>query len=507
MFEMPVFSDIQTWKEHFRGNQRYLNALDTFAKYYTTESPVALLRVPARINLKGVHIEHRGGFVNYMAIDKEALFIIQKRFDDKVVLRNTQPQYDPDEFFISEELPPSKRNNWLAYIQEVRLRPGFWTNYIKGGILRLQDSFADIQLKGMNILVDSIIPTGSGLSSSSSLVVGAVLAAMSLNQLSLSDNDLVELCGTGEWYVGTRGGAGDHSAMIFSAKDSILHTQFFPFHYERVPFPKGYSVVFCNSMVKAVKTLNAKNKFNEKVATYQIGLLLLKSLYPDKAGQFVYFRDVLKEKEGWIYSALKQLPSRISRNELLHRLPQYQKELESIFKSHEEPEGLYQVRNVCLFGWAECSRGEICVDFLKSGEINKFGELMYISHNGDRIASFNPQGHKTPWHYEVSDELLDQLIELSAQKDPNGRLYRQPGAYSCSCEELDYLVDTASQVPGVIGAGLTGAGLGGCVLVLVKKENAETLIETLKEKYYDKKGLPSGCEICQSVDGASFYTL
>lgn len=506
MVDTPVFLDIQIWRDRYRDNPRYLKAIDAFIHHYGVKAPVALLRVPARINLKGVHIEHRGGFVNYMAIDKEALFIIQKRFDDKVLMRNSEPQYEPDEFSISDELPPSKRNNWLSYIQETKLRPGYWTNYIKGGILKLQDSFPETHLKGMNILVDSVIPMGSGLSSSSSLVVGSILAAMKLNDLELTDNDLVELCGTGEWYVGTRGGAGDHSAMIFSAKDSILHTRFFPFHYERVPFPKGYRVVFCNSMVKAVKTMNAKNKFNEKVATYQIGLLLLKNLYPDKADKFPYFRDVLNEDETWIYKALKQLPARISRNELFQRLPQYQTELETIFKSHVEPQDHYQVRNVCLFGWSECSRGELCVDFLKSGEIEKFGELMFTSHDGDRVVSYNSKGKKTPWIYEVTDAMLDNLISMSVQGTPSSRLYRQPGAYACSCEELDYLVDTARRVPGVLGAGLTGAGLGGCVLVLVEENKADLLIETLKQNYYDKRGLPLGCEICHSVDGASFLT-
>lgn len=102
--------------------------------------------------------------------------------------------------------------------------------------------------------------------------------------------------------------------------------------------------------------------------------------------------------------------------------------------------------------------------------------------------------------------MLDNLISMSVQGTPSSRLYRQPGAYACSCEELDYLVDTARRVPGVLGAGLTGAGLGGCVLVLVEENKADLLIETLKQNYYDKRGLPLGCEICHSVDGASFLT-
>lgn len=62
--------------------------------------------------------------------------------------------------------------------------------------------------------------------------------------------------------------------------------------------------------------------------------------------------------------------------------------------------------------------------------------------------------------------------------------------YECSCEELDVLVDAAVESPGVIGARLTGAGFGGCVVVLVaagREEEATGGIVRAFEARYGKR--------------------
>ena len=67
------------------------------------------------------------------------------------------------------------------------------------------------------------------------------------------------------------------------------------------------------------------------------------------------------------------------------------------------------------------------------------------------------------------------------------------------------MVDLAKQVDGVVGAGLCGGGLGGCVLAVVKAEAVDDLIDTVKGGYYDPKGLPLGTVVCSSVEGAGAF--
>ena len=247
-------------------------------------------------------------------------------------------------------------------------------------------------------------------------------------------------------------------------------------------------------MTEAKKTTSAKDIFNQRIAAYDIGLMLIKKNFLSLAHRIIHLRDVNEENLGvntaYIYDILKSLPLKISRGDCLTELPERTDELEEIFRTHEEPVDGYNVRGVCLFGLAECRRGEICVDLLERGDIDGFGRLMYISHDGDRLFSFDENGRKAKWDSPVSDEYLDGLIENSVS------LEMQPGKYSCSCEELDELVDICRRVEGVVGAGLSGAGLGGCILVLVREEKVDTLLEAVNKKFYQPRNLPLAAEMC-----------
>ena len=95
-------------------------------------------------------------------------------------------------------------------------------------------------------------------------------------------------------------------------------------------------------------------------------------------------------------------------------------------------------------------------------------------------------GEPEPWKHRATDPYLDILTKDSRSDDETrsarAQLCFQPGGYRCSCEELDLLVDIAKGVPGVIGAGLTGGGLGGAVLVLVKEEHVEGLLTAVQQE-------------------------
>ncbi|RKY68437.1 MAG: hypothetical protein DRP97_06305, partial [Candidatus Latescibacterota bacterium] len=91
---------------------QYRTALEAFGKAYGMDRDVVVVRAPARINLMGVHIEHRGGWVNYMAISREIVLVAERRDDDEVVLRNVDDiSYPPRAFRIKEKLPPDQRGD------------------------------------------------------------------------------------------------------------------------------------------------------------------------------------------------------------------------------------------------------------------------------------------------------------------------------------------------------------------------------------------------------------
>ncbi len=61
--------------------------------------------------------------------------------------------------------------------------------------------------------------------------------------------------------------------------------------------------------------------------------------------------------------------------------------------------------------------------------------------------------------------------------------------YEVSSDELDILVDAAREIPGTLGARMTGAGFGGCTVNLVKEENVEFFVDRIKERYMRSTGL------------------
>lgn len=60
--------------------------------------------------------------------------------------------------------------------------------------------------------------------------------------------------------------------------------------------------------------------------------------------------------------------------------------------------------------------------------------------------------------------------------------------YAVSTPELDALVDAAQATPGVFGARMTGAGFGGCVVCLVRKDAVATLRKRLADQYAEDFG-------------------
>ncbi|HOL71836.1 MAG TPA: galactokinase [Bryobacteraceae bacterium] len=74
--------------------------------------------------------------------------------------------------------------------------------------------------------------------------------------------------------------------------------------------------------------------------------------------------------------------------------------------------------------------------------------------------------------------------------------------YEVSCEELDFLVDTALGLPGVLGARMTGGGFGGCTVNLVRPQNAEEFSEKITAAYKERFGITPAVYRCKPSAGA-----
>ena len=73
--------------------------------------------------------------------------------------------------------------------------------------------------------------------------------------------------------------------------------------------------------------------------------------------------------------------------------------------------------------------------------------------------------------------------------------------YEVSTPELDALV-TAFAAAGALGARLTGAGFGGCVVALARRAEAERVLAETVERYRVETGREPWPHLCEAADGA-----
>jgi galactokinase len=52
-----------------------------------------------------------------------------------------------------------------------------------------------------------------------------------------------------------------------------------------------------------------------------------------------------------------------------------------------------------------------------------------------------------------------------------------------SCDELDFLVDTALGLPGVLGSRMTGGGFGGCTVTLLRPDAVDGFGKAISAAY------------------------
>jgi len=410
------------------------------------------IRVPGRVNLLGMHIDHQGGQVNpitfgHMYID------VKPCKDYKLKVAST-------EFGEVKLVDFLSHKDWYIHVQVV--------------VEEYSDFLRCSGYEGIEVTIVSIessVPPSRGLGSSSSVVVGtyAALRTLLYKTFSTKKKDLMryaERCAAIERNVGTKGGSGDHLAILFGKRGRVSHLQG---EGERVSikytkFPSEYNIILCDSGVTATKSAGAKDIFNARVACYSIAEQMLHRVLRTSVAWKSHWRanvsTIATQLDAITIAQLaSKLPIHMSRSDI-------EKEgIEIDYSTHIEPQDGYNVKGVFQFGVAECLRSKLAQRYLKK-DIIKFGELMFHSHAGDRT--------------DTNDSILD-VHEVT---------HLTPGKYDAGHPLLDEIVDIAKQ-SGCIGACRVGAGLGGCVAILVSSDITNRVTSLLESKEFTCKVIES----------------
>ena len=218
-----------------------------FEERFGSGGEILQAEAPGRVNLIGDHTDYNGLPVFPMALQRRCRLLFRRRADAAVPIASVDGFADR-EFVVAPEIEPFAQ--------------GDWGNYVKASAWILARRFG--RLRGMDALVHSDVPVAAGLSSSSALVVGSGLALLAANGIEAPFEELVELFPEGERYVGTRGGAMDHTVCLAGRTGHALKIDFSPFAVHPTRVPEGWRCLIGHSLVRAEKSAAVKEQYNER---------------------------------------------------------------------------------------------------------------------------------------------------------------------------------------------------------------------------------------------------
>ncbi|MDF9279172.1 galactokinase [Arthrobacter sp. EH-1B-1] len=189
-------------------------------------SPVGVWAAPGRVNVIGEHTDYNDGFVLPFAIDRATQVAASVREDSTVRVSSTfsSSGSGSGEVIISDldELAAGDVEGWAAYPVGV-----LWA-------LRQ----AGHSVMGMDLLIDSQVPVGAGLSSSAAIECAVAVAANELYGLGLSGSELALIGQRAEnEMVGAPTGLMDQSASLLGKLGHAVFLDCRTQHADLVPLP------------------------------------------------------------------------------------------------------------------------------------------------------------------------------------------------------------------------------------------------------------------------------
>lgn len=182
--------------------------------------PAGIWQAPGRVNLIGEHTDYNEGFVLPFAIDRTARVAVAVRPDNSVRLLSTYG----DQGVVTTSLDS--------------LQPGSakgWTKYPLGVMWALRQRGIDVP--GVDLLLDSNVPLGAGLSSSHAIECAVISALNELTGAGLQAEDMVLATQQAENdFVGAPTGIMDQSASLRGSKGHAVFLDCRDQNVRLVPF-------------------------------------------------------------------------------------------------------------------------------------------------------------------------------------------------------------------------------------------------------------------------------
>jgi len=304
-----------------------------------------LFSAPGRVNLIGEHTDYNDGFVLPMAIERRTFVAGAARSDTRVRARSLNTRSSIELDLAS---PGPKRR-------------GSWSDYVEGTAQALLS--AGFAVNGVDLLIDSDVPGGAGLSASAALELALAYALVSLAGATNPDRVKLALAGQSaeHTYVGTLCGIMDQFVVALGQPAHALLIDCRSLEFRAVPVQLGSACVLITDT--RVKHELSSSAYNERRRQCEEGVAALAAQLPNVRA----LRDVSVTE---LEAHAGKLPELIAKR--------------------------------CRHVVGENARTLEAAKLLEAGRLAELGALMYASH-----ASLQRD-------YEVSCPELDEAVEATA---------------------------------------------------------------------------------------------
>jgi galactokinase len=365
-------------------------SIKRFRELYPSSDNPRVWRAPGRVNLIGEHTDYNLGLVLPMAIELACYVAASPNTEGLLRVYSEQFAYSAE--WRVDEIPGA-------------VPKGDWTDRVVGIAWEL--SRRGVNISPQNVLIDSDVPLGGGLSSSAALGVSLALALGGPREL----RELAELARAAEVdFAGMPCGIMDQFVSAHGREGAAILLDCRSLEWKPVMLPDEVAIVTVNSMVK-----------------------------------------------------------------------------------HELGASAYRVRV------AECAEAA-----------RRLGASSLRDARLDDLRTLQGTLLKRARHVVTENARVEQFVAAAARNDTGemGRLATESHRslrddYEVSAAELDFLVDAAVRVPGVLGARMTGGGFGGSTVNFVRKNSVEPFKATLECEYHKAWRKVPEIHVCVASAGAS----
>jgi len=492
-----------------------LERLGKLFKRSTKTTPDYFIRAPGRVNLIGDHVDYHEFPVLPMAIQKnvwlvcsfypkrenlEGLLGISRGSDksDSLKIYNEDdaiffPFASDHSLSYGNTLDPVE--DWYAYILcgyhgvlanrllGVKSKDTLEHAKIATSAASGEDDLA--KLLDTSMLISSDLPSDSGLSSSSALVCASAVATHLLLSesmmterlaLDLDSRQIAEDCSYYEHLIGTRGGGMDQAVIMTAHEGFAKQIEFYPhLSCTDVRLPDGLHWLVALSGVYYPKA--ATIGYNTRVMETKLGAsLIAKFMAANGSPQLPIDKSITLGRVHRTYFMGRTADEVAS---LMDRVfVQDPASLDEISESLEIPLDELPEK----FGFSNRM-----LEDLGDSKLELRVRCEHVFEEAERVRKFVHICQSEPENHQALGKLMTESHASLRDK------------YRCSHKKVDKLVETALD-SGALGARVTGAGWGGCIVALVEDESLHRVFPALYDisEFVFKTQPHSGCSVVKA---------